>query len=1293
MRTNRLTIFVFILACLVPAMFGQTATTGVVSGLVTDGSGAAVPGAAIELTNKALSITVKQTSNSVGQFILPNLAPGEYDVKVSAQGFRSTTISSFKVEVSKSYTLNVTLEVGQVTETVAVTAEARAELATVDSTIGNVINAKQLPYMPTFTRQLNELLTIQPGATPAGEVTGARRDQNTFSLDGIDVTNQSTGGVVGQYMYMGVEGTEEVRVGVANPNASFGRASGGQMALIGRRGSNQFHGAVFWYHQNDNMNANSWDRNRNRIRKPELKDNRFGGRIGGPIWKDKLYFFYNQEARRFPRASTIQRIVPTDTLRAGVLRFRDAANTVNSYNLRTSQACGASGTEACDPRGLGLSPTISSMWGLLPAGNDPSLGDGLNTIGYTGTVNHPIKDDFYYGRIDYNISQNWRLDSSFRYYRVLDQNNGSLDIRNGNIQSIRSFPNRQNLVSVGVSGSLKSNLLAEFRFGWNRVRPVTEVVRPSASSAILNLPGTNTPDGTIGVDVGALTGAGIATLLLSEPFDVDTQLARKQINNNRVWQFGGDLNWIKGKHTVQFGSKMRYLPTFHGRDDKVLGSLGSLVAQVDSTLGSLQLPSTVAPPQCGAGRTTGCLQAGDLQQYLRLYAGMTGMIDNVSVLATRDGNFKPLPFGDLLISDTFRLWAPEFYVQDVWKVTPNLTITAGLNYGWQNPPRERLGRYTIQQLRDGTDASSDDFFERRQAGALGGTLFNPDFQFAPVNSVKRDVFNIDWNNFAPRVAAAWNPSGKGGLLGKMFGERKTVIRGGYSLVFDRQNTVQSVIIPSLGVAFAQTLNVTTPLCNSTGAGGSNCAPNSANTAASNFRIGVDGVIPRPTVPTQGIPVQLPWGNLVNGRPRLYPETLSFQVDPNIKVGENHAFDFTIQRELPANHLLEVSWVGRYARNLPQSMNLTQPIYMHVDRASGQSFAQAFDNVAGVLRGGATSAPAQAWFENNVPGGTGALITSQRTNFVNGNLNPIWQTIDTLRLQNNLTPFNNYYAQNSLLRSSTGLSNYNAFILSLRKRMSKGVYYDFSYTFSRSLDQLGEWQNSASVTPDSFNLDHEYGPSLFDINHIANFIGSWDIPYKVSNKALGFALNGWSIQGIFTARSGDPLVFQQGSQVWGAGTFGGLAFASGMIRKSGSTVSTSTGVATNVTGSNNIGTNSNPAARGSGLNLFADPAAVYNGFRQVEISRDGRSGRSNPLRGLPRWNADLSLGKNTRFGGERGVTVRVSLDAFNIFNNVMFANPTLSFTNPRGFGVLTTQFVPNNRVDGSRTLQTGLRIEF
>lgn len=931
---------------------------------------------------------------------------------------------------------------------------------------------------------------------------------------------------------------------------------------------------------------------------------------------------------------------------------------------------------------------------MLPAPNDFSQGDGLNTAGFVASVGAPNNYGFYDARIDHNISSNWRLDASLRYYHQLVVSTAALDIRNGNVQSIRSSPPRQNFESIGLSGTFKPTLTADFRFGRVRNRDVIDVQRPNVSASLLNLPGSITPAGAIAIDIGARGGQNS---VLSEPFDYDTQVARKQQNDNRIYQFNADLNWIHGKHTVQFGGHFRNLPTLHRRDDKVLGALGALVAQVDSDLGPLVVPGTSRPAPCGAGVTVNCLQAADQQQWDRLFAGVTGMIDNVSVLAVRDGSFKPLPFGSLLESDTHGIYAPEFYVQDVWRMTSTFTLNFGLNYGWQTSPTERLGRYTLQ-LDQGTGQliTSDSYFPARTQAMNAGQIYNPNFAFNPVNNANgQPVFGIDWGTIGPRVGAAWNPSGQGGFLGKILGEKKTVFRGGFALFYDRQNTVQSVIIPSLGIGFAQTLNVTTPHCDFSGSGGLGCTASSNNPALNNFRIGVDGVIPVPTVPVQSVPASPPWG-VINGSLSLFPEILSFQVNPDMKVGRNKAIDFSIQREFKGDLILEASYVGRYASRLPQGMNLTQSPYLQLDKASGQTFGQAFDLIAAQLRAGtpAANVTPQPWFENNVPaagslaGKTAGIVAASGANFVNGNVSNVFLAVDQRRMLAGLQPFNNYMTQMAMLRSSTGHSNYNGLLVTLRKRFSHGFFYEVSYTYSKSLDQLGRVQNSANVTPNSFNLNAEYGPSEFDLRHVFGTVWSYDLPFKSHMPVVKQLVGGWTLTGIFSARSGDSLVVTQGNPVWGGGLF--LAVNSGAIPLV-NPGSLNRSAVSGVTGSNNTGTNSNAATGGTGLNMFSDPYAVFNDFRKINVGSDGRSGRANPLYGMPRWNVDASVGKTTTIMEK--VKFRIGFDFFNLLNKVDFNNPSLDLTNPRGFGVITSQLVPGNRTTGSRWIQASARIDF
>jgi hypothetical protein len=1069
--------------------------------------------------------------------------------------------------------------------------------------------------------------------------------------------------------------------------------------VISKHGTSDFHGAAFWYHQNDDLNANTWDNNRLGIKKPELKDNRFGFAAGGPVlpWREKAFFFLNYEGRRFPRSTQITRLVPTDTLRRGILRFPDASGNIVSYSLASVALCGGAGNQPCDPRGLGLSPTVSALWSKLPPGNDSTIGDKLNTIGFRGNVTNALNNDYYNARLDYNLSRKWRLDAAFRYFGELQGGSGLISIIDANIQSFEKFPTRENNVNVGAIGQITPRLTGEFRFGWVRIRTATDRVRPNQSADILNIAGTESGisggQAHIALDLGGLSGAGS---FLDEPIDVDTQRARKQSNDNKNFQYNADMTWVRGDHAFQFGSHVRYLPTLHRRDDKVLGALGALVAQIDSDLGSVVIPNTNRPPTCGGAITTNCLNVTDVRNWNRLFASTTGIIDNVSVLAVRDGQLKPLPFGELLVAET-KLWAPEFYFQDVWRIRPSLTLTLGLNYGWQTPPTEKLGRQSVQI--DGQTLKAQtarDYLRAREEAAKAGKIFNPPIAFQPIKNAGRGgVFDIDWNNIGPRVAASWSPSFKNSLLNAVFGDRRTVIRGGYSLIFDRQNTVQSVIIPTLGVAFAQTLNVSSPLCNATGGGGKGCNAASSNPALSGFRVGVDGKIPIPTVPELSVPISPFWG-VRNGVLTLFPEILSFQVDPSIEVGENHAIDLTWQREMKGNMLLEVGYVGRFARKLPQSMSFGQVPYNFLDTASSQTFAQAFDAVANQLRAGvaAASVTPQPWFENQSPGGTRTLAGLQQSNFINGNLNNVFLTIDQRRMLAGLQPFNNYLARTLFLRASTGSSNFNGLFVTLHRRFSQGLLFTVNYTFSRSLDQLGAIQNAANVMPNSFSLNAEYGPSPFDITHQFNTSWLYDLPFgrtahlRSSFRPLNRVLEGWYLSGIYTARTGDPLTVNEGAGVWGGSLF--LGFNSGaipLVNPDSFSHSINRGVA----GSNNTGVTGDPKTGGSGLNLFSDPASVFSQFRRVNVSTDGRAGRANPLRGLPRWNVDVSLGKKTT------ITERVKLvfaaDFFNIFNHVDFNNPSLDLNNSRAFGVITSQFIPPNRSAGSRWIQLAFRVEF
>ena len=1240
MKTAHFLIFVLTFSLLPVNVLGQTATTARISGRVTDAQGAVIVGATVELTDTATGAKRTATTNEDGSFIFPSLVPGAYDISVTKSGFKLKTVSAINAQVSKALDVDVELEAGGSAEQVTVAAGAEAQLQKEDASVGNVIDRDRIARLPTANRQATDLLNLQPGVTTGGEVTGARADQNTFNIDGIDVSDNIIGLPYRTIIPVPTESLEEMRVTVANPNATFGRSAGSQVTLVTKRGTNALHGSLYEYHQNTALNANTWDNNRLGLVRPPLIDNRFGLSFGGPLMKDRLFFFLNYEGRRLPGTRKVTRIVPTDSLRAGTLKFLDASGGVVSVNPKTF-----------DPRGLGSNPGILRSLALMPAPNDNSVGDGLNTSGFTSNFPNTLTSDFGVLRIDYQLSEKWSLMGKAAGQEQLQTDAIQADLINR--KGGNTTPTRPRDLTFAAIGSLRPNLVNEIRYGHIVDNQKFGVISPTTVS------GFNIP-----VDIA---GANTTTFLLDQPIDVDTQRARNQANLSKVDQFLDNASWTRGSHTMQFGADFRRINTVHIRDDKVVGSLATPVAEIGAS-GNVQIAATERPSICGGGVTTGCLQPNDIARYNQLYASMLGIVDRVSYLAVRDANLNPLPVGTALINETI-LHHWEFYFADVWRVSPSFTVSYGLLYQWHTPPTDSKGRQSVAIYKDsGKIVDVNDYLRQKRQAAEQGDVFNPDLAYLPIKDAGRDgVFDINRKDFSPRISAAWQPGFKEGWLGKVFGDRKTVIRGGYSLTYDRANTVATVIIPMLGVGFAQTLSQLGP----------------KNSHGDPFRAGVDGNIPVPVNTAAKSPV-------VPDKP--FGELLSFLDNPKLLDPRNHNIDFTIQRELPWKMLIEVGYVGRLGRELYQSYDLNSDPYFFKDKKSGQLFSQAFDKVAGQLRAGVSpdKVAAQPWFENQIgPGGTANLAGNFTGDFISGNLNNIWNLgIDFFAP----TPYNNQQALDLFYRANGGRSNYHGMIVSLHKRVSNGLTFDINYTLSKSLDQVGAVQNSAGELASSFFPDLEYGPSFYDRRHQLNANWVYDLPFGAgrrfsTGKKLDRITSGWYLSGIFGAESGQPL---QVTQNFSGQTFGGtviFGYGTGAIP----TAKVSTGDHNGVAGSNQTGTNS------SGKNLFANPEQAFKSFRPALLSEDGRAGRG-VLRGLSKWQLDLSLGKQTKIA-ER-VSFGFSVDFFNIFNHPNFLDPGLNLEDPANFGVITTQITPNP--DGfplaqtfyrPRALQIGARIQF
>ena len=1274
-----------------PRAVAQTSTTGVLAGTIEDASGAVVPKAQVDLTNMDTNASVKQISNEAGQFVFPGLAPGNYKVTVTMAGFRTASFPNLTVEVNKSLTVPVRLEVGGAAEVVEVAATAAVQLQTVDAQIGNTLETDAILRLPTLQRNATELMNIQPAVVVGGSnltmrAAGAIDDQNTVTIDGLDITQQVVAGNTA--VPTPADSVEEFRVTVLTPGSSLVRASGAQVTLIGRTGSNQFHGALYEYLQNSELNSNTWDNNRIGALKAPIRDNRFGGRIGGPIKKNKTFFFANYEGRRFANVAQVTRTVPTDTLKAGILEFKDAAGNVQQFNLATAAVCGTNGSSACDPRGLGLSPAVKAQWAKMPEPNLSGVGDGLNTSGYFFNLGVPVQSDYGVARLNHSFSDRVQAAASYTYFRQITTGSGDVGIVNGQPQSFVVTPQRGTVMNASLNWQITPSWLNIARFGYVRDNNASQATSPTAAAGLLATPGSSTPAGPVAL----LIGSGVSSFLDS-PIDMDTQRARYQANYNGDFQWQDDMTKTMGKHTFQFGVQLNKLPYTHVRADKVVGSLASIAATVDGDQAYVTIPAANRPLTCSGSVATNCITSANLTNWDRFYSSALGIVDNVNVLAVRDQNLQPLPLGTFIIDHTTQ-WAPYFYFQDSWRVAPSLTLTLGLSYGWQTSPTESHNLQTVMINAENNQLlSATQYMQSRLSSALAGQNYNPTLGFATVGQAKVPVYDVDWGDVAPRASFAWKPGGK------LF-DNKTVLRGGFAMVYDRSNTVQSVEIPMLGIGFDQNIIVQAPLCNATGAGGAGCNASvgaAANPGLASFRVGQDGTLPTPVATAVTSPVIPPPG---------YTETLSFQVDPKTKVGRSYNVDLSLQRELPGGIVVEAAYLGRFSRRLPQAVNLASAPYMMVDSASGQSFAQAYDIIAGALRAGQAAAniPAQPFFENQFPGlaklqgtasATAFIVGRNSSSFAQGNLGTLFINLAGYRRSVGLIPLSNDQSQVEFMRTYIGQSNYNAGILTIQKRAGHGLSVGANYTYSHALDDNLSNQNNAGYYGNSFHPGVDYGPSSYDRHHVINAYYTYDLPIGRNrtfhtNAILDQIVGGWYTSGIVTMFSGLPLTATESSQVFGGGT-ATIGVNSAMIPTGSiaSTGVTSGSAGCTLTGVGSVGTT---AATGTGLNLFSNPCAVYGSLRYIQLSSDTRTGRANPMRGLGVRNMDMRFGKDFPLASEKR-RIGFSADFFNVFNHHNFSTPALNYTSPTSFGVITGTYTPANRTNSARWIEMGLRLDF
>jgi hypothetical protein len=647
-----------LVVCLLGSVVAFTQTNnGRIEGTVQDSSGSAVPGARLTATNVQTQLKVETTSGSQGEFVLTPLPPGIYKLTTEASGFRRSDIQAIEVNVGAVVAQIVRLEVGSLTETVTVEANA-VTVATTDTQLYRSINIRDIDTLPQLGRTPITLSAFQvgvqtnPGDVSFSRVNGMRVGANNSKLDGVDI-NDSVVPRLGLSMTANnTDSIGEFRMVLGGGKAEYGRNAGGQVELITRSGTNDFHGNAYDALRNTDLNANDFFNNQSGGTRPKFIQNYIGGSFGGRIFRDRTFIFGNYQARRTRQETVRNRIVYTPSAKQGIFRW-NAAGSVQSFNFA-----------AADPRGIGIDKGVAKLNAQMPDPNNNDTGDGLNTAGFRFNTPSNSYEDQFTIKGDHNITN---LNHAF--LRWSWQRNSSIDTLNN---AERTFPGQIDGTqgghrwgfAVGDDWTFKPNLMNELRVGYQSA--VTAFLRP------------NRPN-----------GPAYITNLVN-----DVQYARfEQGRNSPVIDITENLTWLHGTHTFKMGTSLRrvkqYGYDFDGTQPNLSPGIGNGNA-VPASFGPQGLTS--------AQRST----------FDQLYNDIMGRLDRVILTFYSDlDQFQPA--GAPRVRN-YLLREGGFFFQDDWKVSRKLTINAGLRYEVFLKPIEEStlqGRIDKAELVDGIHRMDD----------------------------------------------------------------------------------------------------------------------------------------------------------------------------------------------------------------------------------------------------------------------------------------------------------------------------------------------------------------------------------------------------------------------------------------------------------------------------------------------------------------------------------------------------------------------------------------------------------
>lgn len=1314
----------------VPA-WSQASTS--LRGTITDPSGSAVAGATVVLANNESKTERTATTGEQGGYQFLFVPPGTYSLKVTATGFRAYQQTAVQLLVNTPATINAQLKVGATNEVVEVTSEAPA-LNLVDASLGNSFDETRVQDIPLEGRNVPDLLSLQAGVaytgnrigdqdqdTRNGAVNGARSDQSNITLDGVDVNDQSNGYAFTSVLTVTQDAVQEFRVTTTNYGADQGQGSGAQVSLVTKSGTNVFHGSVYEYMRNTITSANDYlvkqsEQNIGLPNKPlQLNRNIFGAAVGGPLQKDRLFFFANYEGTREREEQRAERVIPTPQLCQGIFRYADVTGGTTTFN--------PADLLNLDPNHIGIDPAMLDLTnhtgyldrtfctGQTPT-NDLAAGDGLNYAGYVFRAPTQLDNDVFIARVDYHLTADGRH-SLFWRGNLNDLRNPGAPFLPGTYQTLPGELNPAAPMQTTADHS------KGFVFGY------TAVVSPTMVNSF-HWGFTRQSFGVIGnTDQQWNTFLGLDQGIT---FSHNFQLP--------LHNFVDDFTWTKGTHSFQFGTSIKIArnPRTSYQHSNTL-ALGT--TNWTSPIGFAGTSSTLDPTNIGAPEPVTATQYD--RPLLSLYGMISDVVANYNL--DRSGNVVPgvsCPGGTCgaPVNRRYGLDSYEFYGQDSWRIKPNLTLTYGLRWSFFPAPWETNGFQASTAFGLGTQFAQN---VRNMNQGVGYTAM-PSIEFSPSGPANNGpgFYPLEKTDWSPRISIAYSPRFDSGPLKTLFGDNdRTVIRAGFSRVYDRAGFALINSFDQIGAAgYSITLQ-------------NACCTYGVTSAEDLPRITGINAIPANNI--NGVPFLQP------PLPAGFPQVIPFNSEANLWGNDNtlktpHAYtaDFSIGRELPHRFSLQVSYVGRFGRDLLTQRDLTQPLNIK-DPMSGIDYYTAASALSLQARAGATPGSITAsslgptskyWIDMlpALPAGATHYTDTFGTGFVPSN-NPtdsLIQEVFNLYYNPGLSvvgdeivgladvdiyeglgddqghyysfcakpgcaatgagtyasPFGggigdylNNQAFSTYGWSSIGSSSYHALQMNLRKQVSHGFQFDFNYTWSKSIDitsaasrvgfSVYGYQNIGLV---GTRLANAFSPNLaravsdFDTTHQFNLNWVAELPVGKGRALAGNAngwlnafIGGWSTAGVARWTSGFPFSVD-GGQRWPTDWF--LTAIAQMTAKP------------------KTGT----FKRQGRVDLFADPAAAQADFIEP---LPGGVGSRNVLRGNGYADWDMSLYKNWKMPYRETHTVQFRWDVFNVPNLTRFNAQSV------GSSALLTSLAQQSTNFGAytslltqpRVMQFALRYEF